>query len=492
VGGLIGIRFSGDVVNSFSTGDVSGEDEVGGLVGESGRSSERGIFRCFSTGDVIGVAAVGGLIGSNAGDLVHCFSAGLVVGGKRVGGLVGEDSARGMGRASVVNCFWDIETTGVGSSGGGTGLTTAQMQDPNTFLAADWDFIDEIDNGNREIWRMSADTGYPELRVFSDYEPMRSGGQGTLEDPYRIATAHELACIWFHPEAHYRLAADIDLDGATFSEAVIPRFGGSLDGRGHIIRNLHIIGADYPALFFGDQNLGLVGVLEEGASLFHLGVHDVNVLGCGECIGALAGFSAGSILGVNSTGTVEGRRAVGGLVGENETGTVAECWSSVTVTGDFMCGGLVGSHRAGSVDRSFSIGEVNGLSLPAGLIGHNRGSVTCCYSTAAVTGNSGGGGLIGYNEGGRVEHCYSAGRVSATKSSPGGLIDMFPSGYVKGSFWDTESSGQSVSAVGVGLSTEWMKQADTFLRAGWDFEETWWICEGKTYPRFQWEKLLCH
>lgn len=501
VGGLVGYRFGGDVVNSFSTGDVYGEQEVGGLVGESGSSHWRGIARCFSSGDVTGVDAVGGLIGANEGALSHCYSAGLVTGVEDVGGLVGEDISRGMQRASTVNCFWDIETSSVGISSGGIGLTTAQTQDPNTFLAASWDFTDEIVNGNQEIWQMSAEFGYPELRVFYDYEPMRSGGQGTVEDPYLITTAHELACIWFHPDSHYRLDADVDLGGAVFTEAVVPRFGGSLDGNHHLVRNLHILGEDYPEMYWGadgspNQYLGLVGVLEAGASLYHFGVRDVNVMGSGHYIGALAGRCAGEILGVHSTGQVHGGRMgsrnVGGLVGGLNSGTIIDCWSAADVNGPSRVGGLLGYTSGGLVTRCFSIGTVSGRVSIGGLIGSHGASVLDCYSTAVVTGESSVGGLVGYNGSGRIDNCYSAGLVTGTSEAVGGLVGKFSSGTVSGSFWDADASGQSSSAVGTGRTTEWMMQADTFVRVGWDFEETWWICEGKTYPRFQWEKLICH
>ncbi len=49
-------------------------------------------------------------------------------------------------------------------SAGGTGLTTAQMQDIATYLAAGWDFAGETANGVEDVWTMSDDgPGYPKL-----------------------------------------------------------------------------------------------------------------------------------------------------------------------------------------------------------------------------------------------------------------------------------------------------------------------------------------
>ena len=63
------------------------------------------------------------------------------------------------------------------------------------------------------------------------------------------------------------------------------------------------------------------------------------------------------------------------------------------------------------------------------------------------------------------------------------------------SFWDIETSGQSISAGGIGKTTVEMQTASTFLEAWWDFvdetangtEDIWWIDEGQDYPRLWWE-----
>ena len=52
-----------------------------------------------------------------------------------VGGLVGWNDW------TVTDSFWDIETSGQATSTGGTGKTTAQLQDIATFLGATWDIV---------------------------------------------------------------------------------------------------------------------------------------------------------------------------------------------------------------------------------------------------------------------------------------------------------------------------------------------------------------
>jgi len=42
--------------------------------------------------------------------------------------------------ASITSSFWDVETSGLSYSDGGTGKTTVQMQMLSTFTSAGWDF----------------------------------------------------------------------------------------------------------------------------------------------------------------------------------------------------------------------------------------------------------------------------------------------------------------------------------------------------------------
>jgi hypothetical protein len=161
----------GLIANCFATGAVSGREAVGGLVG--GNTGH--IRYSYAAGRVSGERLVGGLAGSitdvqfyvgeNAEEAVpkveHCYATGLVSGNKAVGGLAGAQ-----GRTSVISaCFWDIDASGQEHSpGGGTGLTTPEMQDQVTYTDSGWDFLGESDNGTDEIWTMDCNLPiYPRL-----------------------------------------------------------------------------------------------------------------------------------------------------------------------------------------------------------------------------------------------------------------------------------------------------------------------------------------
>ena len=142
IGGLAGWNQAGLVTQCYSTGMVSGDGRVGGLVGENDGS----IVNSYSTASVSGAESVGGLVGSG-------------------GGL--EDYER------VTNCFWDIETSGQATSFGGTGKTTAEMQTAKTFLDAGWDFVN--------VWGIGENQTYPYLRKYSAADINQDAGVNFLD-----------------------------------------------------------------------------------------------------------------------------------------------------------------------------------------------------------------------------------------------------------------------------------------------------------------------
>jgi len=130
VGGLVG-KNSDTVSNSFSTAGVSGVVNAGGLVGDNWRGT---VSNSYSTGNVIGSSCVGGLVAySNNGTVTNSYSTGSVTGNEEVGGLVGRNY-----HSTVGDSFWDTETSGQATSDGGTGKNTMEMKDIATFSGAGW------------------------------------------------------------------------------------------------------------------------------------------------------------------------------------------------------------------------------------------------------------------------------------------------------------------------------------------------------------------
>ncbi len=176
IGGLVGYHGgSGTVSKCFATGSVTGIGtyirSIGGLVGQcdSGMVSD-----CYATGDVTvtmpegpAVWEIGGLIGCNYGQVSNCYATGAVIGIYDVGGLIGQGNS-----ATVLNSYWDTETSGQSASIGGEGKATVQMKHQATF--AGWDFTN--------VWGISESLAYPYLRSLVSlisgtisYTPYESG-----------------------------------------------------------------------------------------------------------------------------------------------------------------------------------------------------------------------------------------------------------------------------------------------------------------------------
>jgi len=185
-GGLAGCN-TGTLLNDWSAGAVSGDSDVGGLAGlNSGY-----VRSCYSIAAVIGQSNLGGLLGSNSGSVADCYARGAAAGTRRIGGLIGDNTAsvsrcystgsltgldevgglvgRDNAMTDALHSFWDVDSSGVGISSGGTGISRKQMQEIGTFLDSGWDFVGETANGTLDLWTMG-DDGYPVLMMSFVYK----------------------------------------------------------------------------------------------------------------------------------------------------------------------------------------------------------------------------------------------------------------------------------------------------------------------------------
>ncbi len=113
----------------------------------------------------------GGLVGRNEWVIRNSFSIGQVIapspGASYRGGLVGYNN-----NGTVTNSFWNIETSGLESSSGGTGKTTAQMMQQSTYSG--WNFSG--------TWNIRPGATYPLLRWPYQWPAGPAVVSGTLAD----------------------------------------------------------------------------------------------------------------------------------------------------------------------------------------------------------------------------------------------------------------------------------------------------------------------
>jgi subtilisin family serine protease len=198
VGGLIGRNAdAGNVSNSLSTADVSGGNNVGGLLGTHGGTVDNSYSRGSVTGNPTSsggsgsyVGGLAGIVTGGAATIDNCYSTGEVnAPGSYVGGLVGRNDN------TVTNSYWDTEASGIASSAGGVGLTTSQMTSPYSEDAyINWNFIDiwgddtgrDINNGYPYLFSIEVDIINPfmslwnKLRSAEEVENSEAGPGGTI------------------------------------------------------------------------------------------------------------------------------------------------------------------------------------------------------------------------------------------------------------------------------------------------------------------------
>lgn len=169
VGGICGSLSYGNIENCMVTGDISGYQYVGGIVGYSIDYSSI-ISQCASSGNVIAIDdCVGGILGYYDGScsIKNCYSIANVktegsysssvygIGGSAencyfAGTISGGNYVYPIGRYNT-NSYYDYEKTNISDEGA---LTTKQMKQQASFQG--WDFD--------KIWTIQEGVDYPKLR----------------------------------------------------------------------------------------------------------------------------------------------------------------------------------------------------------------------------------------------------------------------------------------------------------------------------------------
>lgn len=171
VGGICGNLSYGNIENCMVTGDISGYQYVGGIVGDdNGKSS---VSQCASSGNIIAIDGnVGGIAGNNSQScyINNCYSIANVkaegsyyytaygigysaeqcyFAGTISGTDVNQEYPIGVSKNS---CYYDSEKTKISGKPGA--LTTKQMKQQASFRG--WDFD--------KIWTIQEGVDYPKLR----------------------------------------------------------------------------------------------------------------------------------------------------------------------------------------------------------------------------------------------------------------------------------------------------------------------------------------
>ena len=156
VGGICGHNYFNNAIieTSFSTSNVKGRAYLAGLVGYNVGT----VQNCYTIGHVQTTETFqgGGLVGENYGGyIINCYAATTVVGDNLFhAGLLGFNHDA-QNPSPITSSYWDKEATNIThNSGGGTGLSTADMKNQANFI--NWDF--------NTTWEIVSCKNYPVLQ----------------------------------------------------------------------------------------------------------------------------------------------------------------------------------------------------------------------------------------------------------------------------------------------------------------------------------------
>ena len=244
--------------------------------------------------------------------------------------------------------------------------------------------------------------------------PGRSGGTGTFDDPYIVASAEELAEIATrvnsgteasgvifpngnpgYADQYFLLDKDLDLSDYTpWMPISIPGqkiFFGHFDGGNHTITHLT---TDYSTT---NDNQGLFSVIGANASISNLSIKDSHI---------------------------NGEIYTGAFVGAAGEGSeIYNCHNYSDVNTTFYYTGGIAGASWGIIDNCTNSGNIySEADFVGGIVGDFYGVLTNCVNTGNISGTTSVGGTIGYSANAAIDHNVNAGNIFASSVYSGGVV----------------------------------------------------------------------
>lgn len=467
--GALANTATGTITGVFTSGTLSGENRVGGIIGQLDAAAE--LTDSYSTASVEASASyAGGIVGiTSAGTtLQRVYASGSVVAGHTGAGGISSYAYTGTTIESVVSLNPTVVAGGNGANAvlgkrkGTPVLTDIFASDAVHVAAADSssaelmgtqvpdadvrtaEFFDTRGWDLDTIWQWTPDLERPTLRLAA--ETATAAEIPGVDVPIRIETASELQQIDTNPTAWFALVNDLDLSTITdFAPmaSTVP-FTGRLDGAGHEIRALT------------STTGGLFAEIGVGGRVHDLALTDAAVNVADNRIGILANVNNGDIERVSTAGSVVGATTVGGIVGIGE-GTLRDSYSTADVTAtESYAGGVIGIALAGSTtERVYSTGAVEAASTAGGIAAYGYTNTSILHSVALNPTVLSGGwahGIVG-----RVRSGHTA-TLADNWVGAGTTVEVSP-----------DAAGLAGERANAGEQN----YADFFRARGWDLDTVW-------------------
>lgn len=513
VGGLLGTNI-GSVENGRNNGTITGNKNVGGMVGINGENSTLTNLVNDSSAAITGEQYVGGIAGDNAGTIttgneetdetVNLINRGTITGQKYVGGVAGRNSG------TITNANNDVElnvkdSTATGDDaakyfGGIAGVNTGTIKKATNTANVNADGASYVGGivgqNNGKLEDMAGNSGNVTGKDFVGGVVGENNGNGNNHDP-------------------------LDKVIASNTGTVIATNGGA--GGIFAVNNAGVINSELTnnGVVIGNGTTGTGGIfgVNKGdiSKTSLINKIDGQVIGISN-VGGLIGVNSGTITGgrnevqeVDDTGKVTAEKDSyykyqiynNGVI---NVGTWNDADNELTFGGKGTnIGGLIGSNiketingveQTGSLTAGYNTGAINasGSENVGGIVGNNAGTVDQVFNTVmtengqnqTITGGTNVGGLVGYNEAhGKITNAYNTSNVVATNQDGivGNLVGT-NTGEVKFVYGVANnligSGTDAVNGYVIDTSDQW-KQEGTY--AGFKFGANGWkIYDGSTLP----------
>ncbi len=414
----------------------------GGIVGyaDTKDGTITNINTCINTGYVQGGEQTGGIVGYlKDSHATHCLNAGSVDCLKDTKGpIYGDTNAQG---ATITTCFDMVH--GVKYEGGAIGgegvIVKFGEEDILGGLAA------------YEINRMVGKNIFGQT-VGEDYFPNFMGAEVKESDirtdidlTYHVNDASSFCAVLMHPYAMIELENDID-----FKQQYISlyrgcfKFHGSIDGKGHSIKNVKLDIEDHSNENFDQDNErhAMIG-FAEGATFKNLTLDSLSVKH-GIMLAGLVGNSKNSTyedIKITNSEIYAYNSFVGGLVYESDHDTFTRCTTdpktSVSThnipmkTHYAYAGGLVSKAKGSTFTDCVNGADVAArLDVAGGLVSWCENSTfTRCsnegyihHNSSVISDNDELGGIAGEAYKSTFNECFNRGKIYCEDENGGGIV----------------------------------------------------------------------
>lgn len=320
--------------------------------------------------------------------------------------------------------------------------------------------LTEDNNGGVKSYTVTnASTNAPvrnSISKMSFYAGLFSGGAGTSDDPYKIATARDFRNLITYSSkgcpqcsknasdflgANYLQTANIDFKKVKMSPIGDSdhQFSGQYDGDGKQLQNVNINETG--------QFAGIFAYVNGSASIKDLTVSG-NITKTGStdnsCAGGIAGIvrGAATVTGCTNNATITSSATyTGGIAGRLYQSTsstaISGCTNNGSVTSSVSyTGGIVGQQiHGGTIVECVNNGTVSGTSYVGGIVGDMGAAgaapsaisfISFCRNDATINASANcSGGIAGrIINGSVVSSCFAKGTVSSESYDVGGIAGL--------------------------------------------------------------------